>query len=239
MKIIADLHTHTIASTHAYSTVLEMITAAKEIQLYAIAITDHGRAMPGAPGPYYFESLPIIPKEMMGVRVLKGMEANIIDYNGTLDCSDALLSSLEWIVASMHTIALFEKPTVEKCTQAYLAMCDNQNVNVLGHSGSEYFKYDYETVIKRCAQTSTLVEINNASFGFRKGSEENCRQIALLCKKYGARIVVDSDAHFVTKVGNVPLALKMLSEIDFPRELIVNSSVENLQEYFKEKNIDI
>ncbi len=239
MKIIADLHTHTIASTHAYSTVHEMVKAASDKELYAIAITDHGKAMPGAPGPYYFESLPIIPKEYLGVRVLKGMEANIIDYDGTLDCSDKLLNSLEWIVASMHTISLFEKPTVEKCTNAYLAMCDNPNVNVLGHSGSEYFKYDYETVIKRCAQTSTLVEINNASFGFRKGSEERCKEIALLCKKYNARIVVDSDAHFLTKVGDVPNALKMLSDIDFPSELVVNSSVDNLNEYFKEKNIDI
>ncbi|MBE6824115.1 MAG: phosphatase [Ruminococcaceae bacterium] len=239
MKIIADLHTHTIASTHAYSTVHEMVKAASDKGLYAIAITDHGKAMPGAPGPYYFESLPIIPKDYLGVRVLKGMEANIINYDGALDCSEKLLNSLEWIVASMHTISLFEKPTVEKCTNAYLAMCENPNVNVLGHSGSEYFRYDYETVIKRCAQTSTLVEINNASFGFRKGSEECCKQIALLCKKHGARIVVDSDAHFLTKVGDVPNALKMLSEIDFPSELVVNSSVDNLKEYFKEKNIDI
>ena len=239
MNIIADLHTHTIASTHAYSTAAEMIKAAADKNFYAIALTDHGKAMPGAPGPYYFESLPIIPKEFLGVRVLKGMEANIIDYDGKLDCDDRLLSSLEWIVASMHTIALFEKPSIEKCTNAYLKMCDNPNVHVLGHSGSEYFEYDYETVIRRCAQTSTLVEINNASFGFRKGSEERCKKIALLCKKHDARIVVDSDAHFLTKVGDVPKALDMLREIEFPSELVVNSSVENLKEYFIEKNIEI
>ena len=50
MKIIADTHTHTVASTHAYSTAQEMITAAKEKGLYAIALTDHAYRMPGAPG---------------------------------------------------------------------------------------------------------------------------------------------------------------------------------------------
>ncbi len=239
MNIIADLHTHTTASTHAYSTLTEMVKAAADAGLYAIAITDHGMAMEGAPDVHYFRNLRVIPKELMGVRVLKGIEANIIDYNGKLDADDKLLSALEWVVASMHSITLFDKPSVEKCTAAYLAMCDNPRVNVLGHSGSEYYKYDYETVIKRCAQTSTLVEINNASFGFRKGSESCCKEIALLCRKHNARIVVDSDAHFFDRVGKFPSALNMLSEIDFPSELVVNSSVDNLREYFREKNIAI
>lgn len=239
MNIIADLHTHTTASTHAYSTINEMVKAAADIGLYAIAITDHGMAMDGAPDVHYFRNLRIIPKELIGVRVLKGIEANIIDYNGRLDADNNLLSKLEWVVASMHTITLKGTPDVDKCTAAYLAVCDNPYVNVIGHSGSEFYKYDYETVIKRCAQTSTLVEINNASFGFRKGSEKCCRQIALLCKKHNARIVVDSDAHFFDRVGKFPSALQLLSEIDFPSELIVNSSVENLHEYFIEKNITI
>ena len=55
MKLIADLHTHTIASTHAYATVTEMACEASKLGLFAIAITDHARTMPGAPGPYYFE----------------------------------------------------------------------------------------------------------------------------------------------------------------------------------------
>ena len=49
MKIIADTHTHTIASTHAYSTLLENVGYAKKAGLRAIAITDHGPAMPDAP----------------------------------------------------------------------------------------------------------------------------------------------------------------------------------------------
>lgn len=49
MNIIADTHCHTLASTHAYSTLSEMVHAAAVKGLYAIAITDHGVAMQ-APG---------------------------------------------------------------------------------------------------------------------------------------------------------------------------------------------
>ena len=46
MKLIADTHTHTIASNHAYSTVLENIEAAKERGLLYLAMTEHGPNMP-------------------------------------------------------------------------------------------------------------------------------------------------------------------------------------------------
>lgn len=239
MKIIADLHTHTIASTHAFSTLDEMVRAASDAGLNAIAITDHGRAMAGAPGQYYFESLPMVPDYLYSVRVLKGIEANIINYDGTLDCDKSILHKLDWVVASIHSITLLEKPTVEKCTNAYLSVARNPYVNVIAHSGSPYYAYNYEEVIKECAATGTLIEINNASFSSRKDSIPNCTEIARICKRLGARIVVDSDSHFHTYVGKFDNALAMLKEIEFPPELVVNSSVDNLKQYMREKNIQI
>lgn len=51
MKI--DLHTHTIISGHAYSTLKENIEAARARGLEAFAVTDHGPAMPGVLGEAY------------------------------------------------------------------------------------------------------------------------------------------------------------------------------------------
>lgn len=237
-KIIADLHTHTIASTHAYSTIQEMVAAAKEKNLYAIAITDHGRKMPGAPETYYFESLSLIPKVYDGVRVLKGIEANILDFEGNIDCEEPLANQLEWIVASMHGNIIKGTPSIEKCTNAYLQLAKNKNVNVIGHSGTADYKYDYEKVIPEFSKNGVLIEINNSTFNFKKDSMNNCVEIIKVCKKHKARIVVNTDAHFSTYVGNVEPTLKVLKELDFPKELIVNASIESLQSYLKEKSIE-
>ena len=237
MKLIADLHTHTIASTHAYATVTEMVNEASKLGLFAIAITDHARTMPGAPGPFYFETLGILPEYLQGVRLLRGIEANICDYDGNIDVEASLQQQLDWIVASMHTITLDGKATVEKCTNAYLKLAENPNVNVIGHSGSDYFKYDYEKVIPAFAKNGKLVEINDSAFRYGRDYVGNCVTIAKLCKKYGARICVDTDAHFTNTLGRANKTLEILEDIDFPEKLIVNTSVENLKAYFDEKNI--
>ncbi len=237
MKLVADLHTHTIASTHAYATVTEMTEEASKLGLFALAITDHARTMPGAPGPYYFESLSILPKYFKGVRLLTGIEANICDYDGNLDVEQRLQNSLDWIVASMHMPTLKGKPSVEKCTNAYLKLAENPNVNVIGHSGSEYYKYDYDTVIPKFAKEGKLIEINDSAFRYQKDCLENCVNIAKLCKKYGARICVDTDSHFTHTLGRAYKTLEILKDIDFPEKLIVNTNVDNLKSYFDEKNI--
>ena len=46
---------------------------------------------------------------------------------------------------------------------------------------------------------------------------------------------MDSDAHFCANVGEVPKALEMLDSIDFPPELIVNSTFERFKAYIAER----
>ena len=84
MKIAGDTHTHTLLCQHAYSTLLENIQAAAAAGHRFLATTDHGPAMPGAPHDWYFENLrKAVPRELLGVVVIKGCEANIMDQAGT------------------------------------------------------------------------------------------------------------------------------------------------------------
>lgn len=224
-NIIADLHTHTIASTHAYSTIQEMADSAREKGLCALAVTDHARTMPGAPGPWFFTSLRELPLLYRGVLLIAGMEANVLDLKGTLDINDDERNKLDWVVASIHNLGLegLKNPTVEKCTELWMNIAHDPNVHVIGHSGSPEFKYDYETVIPEFGRCHKLVEINSHSFEVRPPYVPNCREIALCCKKHGVPIIVSSDAHFETGVKDHAAALRMLAEIDFPEELIVNA----------------
>ena len=232
MKIIADTHCHTLASTHAYSTLTEVARAASEKGLLAVGITDHGKTMPGAPGKWYFHNLSAVPDSLFGVRVLRGIEANIIDFDGELDETPSILEELEWVLVSMHgpTMPAGRK---DDYTRAYLRVAENPRVHVIGHCGTEDFRFDYERVLPVFSEKGKLVEINSHSLSTRRGARENCREIALLCKKYRVPIVVNSDAHFHASVGEVEEALRMLDAIDFPEELVANSSRERFERYLR------
>ena len=249
MNLIADTHTHTTASTHAYSTLQENVHAAAEKGLYALAVTDHGALMPGAPGRWYFENLRVVPRHLEGVLVLRGEETDLIDAEGHTDLIPTDLDTLDWVVASIHRqvfnryavdgrrfqpIASPKPATREEVTQAWLAIARNPHVNVIGHSGTADYPYDYETVIPEFGRNGKLVELNESTFSGRKTSVPNCRTIMELCKKHGVQIIVNSDAHFSTLIGCFPNSLKLLQEIDFPEELVVNSSAERFATYLRD-----
>ena len=234
---VADLHCHTVASTHAYSTVAELAQAASGQGLCAVACTDHGPAMQDAPHIWHFANLHILPRVMSGVRVLQGIEANVMD-GGRLDIDNELAGKLEVVVASMHG-GIMPDGDEERTTAAWLAVAENPHVDIIGHSGQPAFAFDYERVIPAFGRGGKAVEINEASFTVRSASIPNCRRIAALCKKHGVRVSLDSDSHCAAQVGRTPRGLRLLEELDFPPELIINSSPERLAAFFRERGIEL
>lgn len=232
-QLIADTHCHTIASTHAYSTIGENIRAAAQRGLYALAITDHGRRMPAAPGTWYFENLKTLPRTLDGVLLLKGIEADVIDFDGTLDADDTLLSQLEWVVASIHAVAMPPESRGKDCTELWLQVAQNPYVRVIGHSGTVDFPYDYDRVVQECAKNGKLIEINEGTFRVRQSSLVNCGKIIEACKRHSVPVIVNSDAHFHTLVGDFTKAVKLLEEKQFPEELIINADRERFCQYLK------
>ena len=236
IKLIADTHTHTISCGHAYSTVLENAQQAAKAGMKFIAITEHGSKMPFCPPPMFFVNmLRVVPDLIDGVVVLKGTEANICNREGELDLEPALLSSLDWVIASYH-VTVAEPSTVKDHTHAYRAIAENPDVDVIGHCGDERYRFDYAEGIKAFAKHNKIVEINNHSFVARLGSDKNCREIAKLCAENGVRVVVNTDAHFCLSIGRANTALAMLEEINFPQELIVNADYDTFLAIAREKS---
>jgi putative hydrolase len=81
LKYEVDVHCHTIASGHAYSTIIENALEAAKKGLKMIAVTDHGPALGEGINRYYFGNMVVIPRQIEGVYVLRGIEANIKDDN--------------------------------------------------------------------------------------------------------------------------------------------------------------
>jgi putative hydrolase len=157
-----------------------------------------------------------------------------MDEEGTLDIDDHILAGLEWVIASMHTPCI--KPsTKENHTKAWLNIAKNPHVDVIGHCGDGRYDFDHETVIKAFKEYGKIVEIDNGSFGSRPHTESNCAEIARWCKRLEVPIVVDSDAHFAANIGVFDKAIKILTEIDFPERLIINTDVERFEQIVAQK----
>ena len=230
MRIIAETHCHTVACDHAYSTITENAREAARLGIPFLCITEHGSAMPDAPHEWFFLNLcEVLPERIEGTIVLRGAEVNIMDYDGRLDIPDRLLHRLDWVIASYHTACL-EPTTVQEHTRGWLAVAENPLVDVIGHCGDGRYPFDHEVVVQAFAKHNKIVEINAHSFEARPGSTENCRAIAMLCKKHGVRIVCSSDAHYHGSIGKAERALPMLREIGFPEELIVNADYDRFLE---------
>ncbi len=234
MKLLIDTHTHTVASGHAFSTLLENITFAGESGLDGIVITEHAESIPGASPSFIISIAHGLDDVYDGVRVYKGAELNIIDYEGGVDVIEDKLRMLDFAIASMHTIVL--KPGGrDENTAALVGALNNPYVDIIGHPGNGSYPIHAEELVLTAKKLDKLLEVNNHSFLVRKGSAENCRVILELCKKHGVRICVGSDAHFCRAVGRFPHAVKLIEEVGYPEEMIVSRNKKAFDEYLKER----
>ena len=232
--IVADTHTHTLASGHAYSTIMENVHWAAQKGLSFLCITEHAPEMHDAPQSSFFRNLYSIPDEIEGVKVLKGAECNIMDFDGSLDLPQKLLRRLDWVIASYHG-PICMPGTLEQNTQGWMRIAENPDVDVSGHCGDGRYVFDLEKAIKQFKAYDKIVEINAHSFTVRPGAHYNCREIARCCAKYQVPVVVSSDAHFCMDVGNVAASVAMLEEIGFPEELVLNADYDRFLEVVRKK----
>lgn len=236
MRWLVDLHCHSVASGHAYSTVQEMARAAADKGLKMFALTDHGPAMPGGPHLYHFGNLRVLPETICGVRVLKGVEANIIGLDGTLDLPDQYLAKLEIVLAGFHTYCFPADQGIVTNTDAMLKAMAHPLVDVIVHPGNPEFQIDPEVIVQGAKHYGKAIEINNSSLGgSRKGSATNCAAIARLAAEYGVLISLGSDSHYADWVGELTAAWDLCQRQGVKEEQILNRSPETVLAYLEQR----
>jgi putative hydrolase len=222
MPIEVDSHTHTVASGHAYSTLAENVAAAGAQNIKLLAITDHGPAMPGAPHFWFFKNMRVIPRIIDGVGVLRGVEANIINFKGELDIDFATQHHLDIVLASLHE-PIVTPATRTMHTDGVVKAMASGRVDVFAHGGNPAFPIDVDAVARAAAYYKVLVEINNSSFTTsRPGSEKNCAALAEAVARHDGCLTFGSDAHIAGKVGVFDECVAFTEKIGFPRERILN-----------------
>ncbi|MCL1145183.1 phosphatase [Shewanella marinintestina] len=228
MKYLVDTHTHTVASTHAYSTLQEYIAMAKQKGIKLFATTDHGPDMADAPHFWHFVNLRVIPRIVDGVGILRGIEANIKNIDGDIDFFGDYLKQLDIVLAGFHE-PVFAPSDKQNHTQAMINCIKSGKVDIITHPGNPAYPIDIEAVAKAAAENNVALEINNSSFlTSRKGSEHNCLAIANAVKEAGGLLVMGSDSHVSYSLGDFSQALTIIDQANFPVERLLNRSPEAL-----------
>ncbi|MFZ5974512.1 MAG: PHP domain-containing protein [Bacillota bacterium] len=233
MKIEVDTHVHTVISDHAHSTITEVIASAAEYGLKGIVETEHGPLVPGGP-PYFFFHVTPMPKERAGVRLYFGCEANIMCSTGDLDIYTEHLRNLDFVNAALHQPVM--PPSHEEYhTRALINAIKNPLVDCIAHPENPAFQIDMDIVVKAAAKYGKLLEINNNSFLVRPGGKRTFEHMLRACMNEGVRITVASDAHIDSEVGRVEQAMEVIEDVCFPKDMIVNATVESFENYLAER----
>lgn len=233
MKNIIDLHTHSVAGGHAYSTFQENVAAAYAKGLRVYGLSEHGPAMPGGPHIYFFANFQVLPNEFQGMRILKGCEANIVDLEGHLDLPASLLEQMDYVIASMHPPCV-TSGTAKENTDGLIRVMDNPYVKIIGHPDDSRYPLEYDRLVAAAAEKGVLLEVNNTSLSpesFREGGRENVETYLKLCKKMSVPVILGTDSHYTTHIGDFTHAEEVLRTVDFPEELVVNTDIEKLRRF--------
>ena len=231
MDFLFDLHTHTIASGHAYSTLKENMEEAVEKGLLAYGFSDHSEAVPGSCKNIYFMNFKVIPRRYKGVLILRGVEANIIDFKGNLDIDNNILNRLDYVIASMHTICI-EPGSLQENMDAYFGAMSKPYVKIIGHPDDGRYPMDHDELAKEAQKKGIVLELNNSSLNpksARLHGRENAIKMLEAARKYGTYIICNTDSHYADDVGDFRNCATLLTEMDFPKELILNDSIDNLR----------
>ena len=204
-----DLHCHTTWSDGRAS-VLEMGRAARDRGYHYVAICDHTPSVRVVPGVTaddlrrQGEEIAAANEELAPFRILRGAECDILP-DGSLDLPDDVLAELEWVTASLH--AGQRTPGPELTRRVTTAM-RHDAVRALSHPTGRLIgrrqpnALDLDETIAVAAETGVALEVNGLPDRLDLRDEHVRRAL-----DGGAKIVVNTDAHSVAGLGNMPLAI--------------------------------
>jgi DNA polymerase (family X) len=190
-------HCHTIASD-GHNSLEEMAEAAQALGLEYLGIADHSRSSIQARGideaqlRTQVAAIRELNKKFNGFRLLAGVECDIL-RDGSLDFPDEVLSQLDYVVVSVHSVFNLSEADM---TRRVIRAMENRFVTMLAHPTGrlllrrEPYKIDIPAILDAAARTGTWIELNAAP----KRLDLDWRWWPL-AKQKGVKCVINPDAH--------------------------------------------
>jgi putative hydrolase len=227
-----DFHSHTLFSKCGLHTIIEMLTEAKARGLAALAITDHGPKLESCTPSTFWDRLldPVV-----GIRLLKGMECNVISDEGDIDFPQKFLKYADIILLGLHP-HLPRGISAPKNTEFLLrALEKNPFVDIVTHPEDEAYPVEFDTLAEYAAGHGIALECNNSKILNKRVSSERLLALLDACKRAGCRIAVNSDAHAIGEVGLDESVRPLIEHAGIAPELVVNRTAESAFAFVEER----
>lgn len=229
---VADVHMHSIMSGHAFGTVRELAAEAAARNLKLIGVTEHGPGIPGTCDPIYFRNFIDAPRMLHGVEMLYGSEVNVLN-SGTVDLDERHLNCLDYAVAGIHGLC-YENEGKVKNTDNVIRCMEIAKVKFISHPDADNYPMDYPALVQGAKEYGVALEVNNSSLRkpkLRPGCVENYGKMLPLCMEYGVNIIVNTDSHDPSQVGDFAFARALLEKLEMDETLILNNDLEKLKAF--------
>ncbi|MCL2255338.1 MAG: PHP domain-containing protein [Firmicutes bacterium] len=237
MLLFGDYHTHTVHS-HGTGTLEENCRVAVEKGLKEIAITDHGfsHMLFRVKRKKFFDEVwkerKEVQKKFPDLKILLGVEANLMGCDGRVDVREEDWSKLDIIVCGYHKFVrtwklgdhfgffwpnlfgLSSSRMVAKNTNAYVKMIENYPISIVSHLNLG-IKSDVKEVARAAKHFGTFIELNGKRIVLTDSEIETIAS-------EGVKFVINSDAHSADRVGDFSVGLERIERMGLPKELIAN-----------------
>lgn len=229
---VADVHMHSVMSGHAFGTIRELAAEAATRGMKLIGVTEHGPGIPGTVDPIYFRNLADAPRLLYGVEMLYGSEVNVLS-GGRLSLDRRHLDCLDYAAAGIHRQCYEDEGRIKNTDNVIQCMKDPK-VRFISHPDDGNFPLDYTALVQGAKEYGVALEVNNSSLKkptMRPGCVENYEVMIPLCVEYAVPLIVNTDAHDPSAVGDFSYARALLERMKVPDALIVNNDLEKLKSF--------
>jgi DNA polymerase (family 10) len=232
------LHCHTNYSDGSNS-VEQLAVACRAAGYQYIGITDHSQAAAYAGGLTaddllrQADEIDAVNSRLEGIRVLKGVEADIL-ADGRVDFEEQVLARLDFVIASIHSRFNMGPPEM---TARLLAAMDNRYLTIIGHPtgrlllSRDPYGIDLDAIIEKAARHSVALEINADPHRL-----DLDWRVLRRVRAGGAMISIGADAHSIQGIGNVEFGVGMARKGWLGPDDILNArSVEDFTAYARRR----
>ncbi|HEY6806298.1 MAG TPA: PHP domain-containing protein, partial [Pyrinomonadaceae bacterium] len=218
------VHCHTTYSDGSHS-LEQMVTAAQELGMKYITITDH------SPTAFYANGVNVDRLQRqwdeidelqarVKIKILRGTESDIV-ASGELDYPDRILEKFDVIVASVHARYKMDKA---KMTERLVTAMRNPVYKIWGHALGRLlqrrpaFDCDVERVLDVIAESRAAIEINGSPY--RLDLEPRLVREA---RKRKINFVISVDAHSMAELDYLKYGVAMARRGWLPKSEVLNT----------------